>query len=425
MIQKSSQLKAPSRTFKDWLGVNTLRRFLKQIIDKVNSKKSLKILFMSIIVIGHSFTYFAGALYPETDVEQTANYIVSIAKNDTKGGHYVPLIIEPRDSLKSQMIDPVLELYNLYDVFKGSSPSYTSVINSKHEHDIHFKEFNTDINLSCVYVRTGFNTVEYKDHYKHEFFPLEVMFNRVKHSETLPRMMYISVSHANKLLDLKNKEHSTENYQWLCTQRATIVIDGIDYEYSIEDIYYEYNVYYTAVKECAGDFLFVSQGYPETIKNQSMYFLSEYSFRNKYFIDYAKSYYPLANYDYSIGTNNLKEGVSIDSSKLIFESPNKNTFIPVLLVTASVLLMFVVLFVLIISNFSGSILFSVLFIIFSILPYLIFKFISALSGSILFFSSFSNRINMILIVTSFSIYLITFLIKYLIRKNKGVKDEKT
>lgn len=405
--------------------ITMVKPFLKKIINKVNNKKTLKVLFMSIVIAGYSLTYIAGCFHPNTIIEETSNYLAFVAKNYTKGGNYVPLVIEPKDAKKSQMIDPVLELYNLYDVFKGNSPSYTSIINSNHDHNIHFKDFNTDKNLSCVYVKSGFNTVEYKDHYKHEFFPLEVMFKREKIGPTLPRMMYISVSHANKILDLNSMEHSTENYKWLCTQSATVVIDGVDYEYSIEDIYYEYNVYYSSIKDCAGDFLFVSQGYPDTIKNQSMYFLSEYSFRNKYFIEYANNLYSTADYDYSIGINNFKEGVSLDVSKLIFAPTSKYPAIPALMVIFSILLISVSLFVLIASNISESILYSSLFLAMSLFPYIIFRVVSLLSESVLFFSSFSNFINMIMILISFSTLVITFLIKMSIRKKRILNDDKS
>jgi len=397
------------------------RKFFKLL----NRKKVYYPLVVLFLILAQSLVFVAGSFQNETVVEETSSYVANVAKNETVSGRYASLIVEPKDGVSKSMRDPGSELYDLYGVFTERVATYSSFVNADHKYKIHFDDFDQDKNLSVIYVRAGFNTSNKKSkdgNFLHEYFHLEVMFERKYYGNTEPHWMYISKSQADKLLDLENKEHTTENYRSLLNTKTKMVMgDNEPVEWEIKNIYLEQNYFYDAVKECAGEFIFGTTGYPDEFKMQAMYFMSDYVFRNKFFIEYATSYYPTTDFDYSIGKYNLKEDAKIDSSKLVYEVNKKESVICALLITLSIILLIFSIIIVALTDYSLKLYNFAIFAFAALLPFIVFKIINLLSGSITLFSFFSNRVNMITLLVAFVSLIIIFYFHYLYAK-KGKKQ---
>ena len=194
---------------------------------KINSVVVNVFLIMAFL-ISFSCCFISGAVNPSVKVEETAEYIAQIAKGHTKNKKYAPLIVEPNDKTEKKLIDSGRELYSLYGVFRENIASFASMVNADHTHSVKFKDIDTD-DLSFLYVTSGFNTVEYHNHYKHEDYPLEVMFNRIAdpaiwQKPSFGSLLYISQSQANKFLDAENLDHTTENYKSLIKKHVLMSI---------------------------------------------------------------------------------------------------------------------------------------------------------------------------------------------------------
>lgn len=381
-------------------------------------KKALFVALVSALFLT-SFTscFISGMLNPALKVEESAEYVADIAKNHTKNGKYAALLVEPNDRTNKKLIDTGTELYSLYAVFRENIASFASTVNADHTYDVRFKDIETD-NLSYLYVTSGFNSVAYHGHYKHEYYPLELMFMRVKDEEVWQKpsfgsLLYISQAQANKFLDLEGLEHSLENYKSLLKKRIFLTTNGVDKEWQIEDIYLQQNYFYEAVTECAGEFVFAysSDGFSQGPKKQSMYFLSSYAFRNSFYFDYASSLYPQSDFDYKISTFNFKDNFVVDYSRIVFSASSLDS------VGSTLVLIFGTLFAL--SSFIIIFIFipdlkwwhHLIFGASAIAPYLFFKLLYAITGKVMLFSSFSTKANLIMMLAVFLIYVIILFVK--------------
>ncbi|MCR4661090.1 MAG: hypothetical protein K5765_03690 [Clostridia bacterium] len=348
----------------------------------------------------------------KTKVEQTAEFVANVVKNNTKNGKYAALLVEPNEKTDKNLIDTNLELYNLYGVFRENIASYVSTVNADHQYDVRFKSISTN-NLSYVYVTSGFNTVPYHGHFKHEYYPLELMFKRDKLNPSFNSLIYISQSQADKFLDLDGLEHSTENYQSLLNTKVVLRTNGVEKEWQIEDIYLEQNYFYDAVTECAGEFVFAwsSDAFLKGPKKQSLYFLSSYSFRNLFYFDYATSLYPQSDFDYKVSDYNFIDGYKIDTSRLVFSTNSHDQIGSFLVLSFGILLdvsnLIAVYFLL--PNIKWW--YHIAFGISTITPYLVFKLIYLMTGNIALFSSFATTANMIMLLSTIFLYVIIVLLK--------------
>ena len=377
------------------------------------SKKGiLLILPILLSLLGFSLCFVSGIYQPSTFIEQKANSIANIVLTETTHKQYLPLIVQPKTDSKSKMIDPGTEFHDLYGSFKENIASYASMLNADHQHKAYFdSEFykDYDTNISFLYVRYGFNFSQYKGNiFKHEKYPIETMFGRNVKGTTPRHLICISLTQANKLLDNKGLEHTSSNYEKLIGEDINISIDGSPVEWKIANIYFEDNYYFEAIKNNIGDFVFVTAGEDEIMKNQSVYFLSSYAFRNKHYLNYALSLYSQEHFNYSFGNADLIDGYSIDPELCNFSSSGQNgiignmffSFSIICLVSSVVCLFFV-------EKLTFG--YCALYVFSAFLPYFVFKFIYLVRNDLVFFSSFSTTCNWIMLLSVLVISIVIFL----------------
>lgn len=270
---------------------------------------------VGLLFFGFSLLFPAGFFAPASYLDDFCEYSASLAKNHTTSGTYLSMVVEPK-SFDRPMGDTRDDFTSLYGVFRENKASFAGTVNAERSHTIFLPEvYGEDRNLAFLYVTTpGFTNVEYKGAWKHEYYPIQLMFKGVSKSPGTYSFCYLPRSYADVLLRKSGLELTTENYESLLGKTVDITIDGASYTWTIGDIYLEVNYYYEAVHETIGDFLLVYNRFPDDMKKQALFLLTDYGFQNKFITQYANGKYNFSDYEYFFGTNNIVTSTEVDQS---------------------------------------------------------------------------------------------------------------
>jgi len=428
-------------------------------------KKKETLISCLISVVAFSLVFVAGVLSNETKDEKCADYYSQIAMRHTIGGgdkNLAGLLVEPKvDSSASMAYDTQTEINNIWGAFKGENASFAPVINANKEVDIRFVgdkgvKYSTN-NLSILYSSVGDATETYHTKkvwneekkkeelipvdYKFQCSPLATMFPSARSGPQSQIYVYISQKQAeNKLKadeiditedSLRSLLNTTVDIDFNGEVRTCIIhniyLDNFKHEYKFPNTDKKYNYYYgTDVGTILGDYIFIStyalqsSVFPKDLVKQGMYFMSEYSYRNRFYLEYARDCYSPANYSFKYATSNLKEGFSPDDSILQTAINAGGSSVGCALLTTLLSLIFVanLVFVFLFKLYMSP-LSIVLMGASSILPYLLFRVIFAITKHVSIFSSYSTILNMVFLII-FSIYLFTtVLFSKALRKKEG------
>ena len=404
----------------------TIKSKLNSILK---SKKQTLISILILFFVSFSIIFPAGYFHSTAKLEETSEYLAEVAKNHTTNGKYVAMMVEPKEVGSNKINDPYNDFLYLYGTFREGLATYIGAANADKSHSVQFKELNKDINFSFLNVDRGFGVEEYHEDdegnmiYRAAFYPLNLMF--YSNHPNIPgqySFLYISKSRATDLLDVRGLDHTRENYHNLLNQLIDIEIDGKEYKFAIDNIYLEDNYFFEAIYEVMGDFFLAGTRYPDNVKRQGVYFLRQYPYQNKYYIQYATSLYSVDDYDFEILKYNFNDDYELDYNRLIFAPSTKGDVVSYVFVVLAILMMLLAFVVIVIGNFDFSILSTLLVAISILLPYVIFWASHLLTKSALFFSNFSTNFVMWIIVIMSVIYFILFLVS---RTKKRITNEST
>ena len=384
----------------------------------LTNKKHNFIIIISLLFVSLLCLFPSGAVHSSSAVENTSEYLSDVAVNHTVNGQYVAMMVEPNDNTNKKVNNPYTEFHYLYGVFREGHATYAGAVNADKSHSITIKEIDEDVSFSFLSVDSGFGVKEYyKDSsnetvYKHEYYPLELMF--YSDHPLIPgqfSFLYISQSRANSLLDKQGLDHTKENYKKLQNSLITLSFDGDEYQFAIDNIYYERNYFYNALNETMGEFLFGGAKYPSGIKRQGLFFLRNYAYQNLYYIQHATMQYSLADFNFKILERNFKDGFLIDQNKLIYEGNSSYNYVSVLIVAFSITLLFGVVCLIYFGSYEFNYRNNLVFAGAALLPYFIFWIIHAITKSAILFSIFSITCEIWTLVGITIVYLILYLIK--------------
>ena len=149
------------------------------------SKDNMKHIFPIIIILFVALCLLvpAGAIHPNTPIEDAGNYFAEVVKNHTSSGIYASLIVQPNDP-KIELEKTDVEFYKLYGSFGEDYANYVGALNADKNNNVHFLELENNINYSFIYFDENHTkNVEYEDNWKHEYYPIQLMFEQ---SQTSP-----------------------------------------------------------------------------------------------------------------------------------------------------------------------------------------------------------------------------------------------
>ena len=401
-------------------------KFLSLFRKICESKKYGKLFILPFVFLSMILLFLAGVTNSSAKNEQTAEYISEVVLNHTVSKQYLGLAVESKDIEKKQVNDSVAEFRLLYGIFKETNASYISSINADKSHTIYFKNIDDDTNYSFLNNDHGFSTPEYKGHYKTEVYPLELMFvgthlygeerEELPESKIYTNFIYISQTHADKLLEKDGLEPNEENYRNLLGRYVNLEIDGVDYYFWIEDIYLETNYFYDAVTEIMGGF-FMCGGHPRSLAKQAVFFLKKYSFQNKYYLEYSTTSYSTKDYKYTLLTHNIVDGFELDSSK-IFINSNANDFGSIVLLALAIIILISLLTTIFFTKYRYTVIDHIEIAAVLFAPYIVFWLIHLVTNNILLFSSFYTLWTFGTIVVFVILYSVIMLAKkHIINKN--------
>lgn len=400
---------------------------MKKFLDKVLHNKKTNLLLTAIFIFcSILFMFPVGAISPSTTIENTADYLSEVTEKHTVNGTYTALMIEPNDTTDKKINNPYNEFHYLYGIFRERIATYIGSVNAEKTHSIHITEIEEDINFSFLNVDSGFGVKEYyKDEdgnqvYKTEYYPLELMF--YSNHPYIPgsfSFLYLSQSKADILLDKQGLEHTRENYQSLLNSLITLEIDGSEYKFAIDNIYYERNYFYNAIDEVMGEFLLAGAKYPAGLKRQGLFFLRNYSYQNKFYIEYATSLYSEKDFTYNILSRNFKDGFEIDNSSIIL-FPNTPAAISVILLIVLISFLVVAALLIVFGSTKLDIWTHLIVAEGLLIPYLIFWIIYLFTKNVFLFSLFSTTA----VTWSILVFAIFYIVVAFIKSSKNKKQKK-
>ncbi len=403
----------------------------KKRINKIDyvSKPSLNLLLVCLLTFGGLFFIFpAGAIHTSAAIEDTSEYLADVVAKHTVNGKYVGMVVEPRDGSDKKINNPYTEFHFLYGIFREGLATYIGSANADKSHNISIKDLEDDTNFSILNVDSGFGVKEYyidettgEMVYKQEFYPLELMF--YSNHPIIPgsySFLYISQKKADILLDKKGLEHNRDNYYSLLNSLITVDIDGTEYIFAIDNIYFENNYFTKAINEVMGDFLLAGAKLPNTLKKQALFFLRNYSYQNKYYIEYSSSLYSEQFFNYKILNYNFNKGFQINENRLVFSNTRGIDALAVVLIIFSVLMLAGSIVLLLLAKYKSKTYYYIIIGAISLIPYIFFWIIHAISGSVLFFSNLATACEMWILLT----YVIALFVVFWIKKSKEKKQLK-
>lgn len=400
-----------------------LNKILKD--KKTNLITIFCLIFFSLLII-----FPAGALHSSAVVEDTSEYLADVAEKHTVNKKYAAMMIEPNDTTDKKINNPYNEFHFLYGIFREGLATYVGSVNADKSHIVKLKDINEDVNFSFLNVDSGFGVTDIKDkdgnhlYYKQEFYPLKLMFYsnhpQVKGAKSF---IYISQRRANCILDKYNLAHTSENYQKILNNEdylVTLDFDGTDYKFAIDNIYLEEDYFYEALDETIGEFFLAGQWYPPGFKRQGLFFLRNYAYQNKYYIQYATQLYSLDDFNFKILERNFINDFKIDSSKLIYVGNKSGDAGAILLLVFSIVLLIIAAFFIFVSIFRFNIVNSLFVGGFLLTPYIIFWIIHEITKSAFLFTNFSTTCYIWCLLSFIFVYFVLFLIKRS-KKLKGIE----
>ena len=383
--------------------------------------KYSKLFCVLLSIIGSSLVFIAGSFSSSPNLEKIAEYASQVANNNTNGKSLFAFTVG-QTAESGPIIDSGQEFHNLYGTFRQEKITFASIINADKGHNIVIDDDISD-NLSMLYVGPV-GAVSYKGHYKHYIYPVEIMFPDEKLYDISKYVVYISQTHADKILEKngvsrqEDGTYSTDDYKSVQKQLITITTDGKESSFIVQNIYYNINYYYKGLHDVVGDFVMVSYYLPYNLRaeQKNMYFMSEYAYQNKYFMNYINSAYNSRKYLLKVNDFNISGTIDRDYLTSFYYSDfvNNDSAYALITVISCLFLLASFFFYFVERKYNqGSILYTFAHCLSLLIPYGIFALIYLLTGNVSFFSEISTKMNaLLLIIYAILSVIIVFFLKW-------------
>lgn len=388
-------------------------------VVKFIKKKRIVSLILSFLSL--SLVYIGGSFLSGTHFEKIAEYATDLVINHTENKKYCAITVEAsKDS--GTIADSTFEFHQLYGVFRQQKITFASAMNVDKRHNITLGDSISE-NLSVLYVGPA-GTVEYNGHYKHYVYPTEMMFADEKNYDINKYVVYISQSHADRLLDSnpnfkrnENNEYGLDDYKKLLKTNIPIFIDGNEYEVLVQNIYFQSNYYYEGLNDVMGDFVISSYYFHQNLRSeqQNIYFMSEYTYQNKFFMNYINDVYSSKKFIVKLNHYNLRGDVD-DSRLLDFYYSNeiyKLNWLADLIFVFSGVLLFCSVILIVYQNRTlqqNNTLWMFINILVLFIPYLLFKTLYTITRNVSLLSVDSGKLNFWFIIFFVLLQIITPLV---------------
>ena len=263
--------------------------------------------------------FIGGIFSANTQIEKVANYATEVVNTATEKGNLCALTVEATEN-SEPIADTNSEFHNLYGIFRQNKITFATAINPNKEHSIFIN--GASDNLSLLYVGpVGTKECDHGEmRYRHLTFPIQTMFEDGRYFDINSYIIYISKTHATKILEKKgvakqsDGTYTFDDYETLIASPIVMTIDEEEFDFVVQNIYYEADYYYDGLHDVMGDFGIVSYYLPKGLNSErkNLYFLSDYTFQNKYFMDYINTVYSSKKYLVEVNDYNIVKEINTE-----------------------------------------------------------------------------------------------------------------
>ena len=281
--------------------------------------KHYRLYSICLSLLGLMLVFIGGIFSANTQIEKIADYATEVVNTATEKKNLCAITVQATEDSKG-IADTESEFHNLYGVFRQKKITFATTINPDKEYNISITGISD--NLSLLYVGPV-GTKEYdsgEKRFKHFVFPIQTMFEDDRYYQMNNYVIYISKTHATKILESKGVEkqedgtYTFDDYETLVASTISMTFDDVEYDFIVQNIYYETDYYYQGLYDVMGDFGIVSYYLPNGLSNKrkNMYFMSDYTYQNKYFMNYINTVYSSKKYLVQVNGHNLIKDIDTD-----------------------------------------------------------------------------------------------------------------
>ena len=279
--------------------------------------KHYRIYSICLSLLGLMLVFIGGIFSANTQIEKVANYATEVVTTATEKENLCAVTVQATEDSKP-IADTETEFHNLYGVFRQKKITFATTVNPDREYDISITGISDNLSLLYVGPVGTKENIGGEERYRHYIYPIEMMFEDGRYYEINNYIIYISKTHATKILESKGVEkqedgtYTFDDYETLVASNLSMTFDGEEFDFVIQNIYYETDYYYQGLYDVMGDFGIVSYYLPNGLSNKrkNMYFMSDYTFQNKYFMDYINTIYSSKKYLVEVNNYNLVKDIN-------------------------------------------------------------------------------------------------------------------
>ena len=401
---------------------------IKFQFKSIFNKSSISILIVSIVFLSSSFV--AGMFATKGTLEETSHYIASVVETRVPTKDLLAITLEKETSTAS-LPDHYQQFNQLYGSFRQTRITFTSGYNLTHEESVSIDEIDSSNDkLAAIFIGPINGYEEYHQHYKHDCYPVELMFPTAPNNSQDPiyQKVFISTKQAYALLEARHvtkeagDDYSKKQYESLIdtgdnkntNSVLPITVNGLLYNCRIKNIYYPDTYYVEGIKHTIGECIFTSFQFPGNLNLQNAYFMSKYDYENRFFMKYINNLYNTRDHRAKCVKQNLTSAPDEDRILSFFYGKNKkdnSQALEIVFIIFSVGLLLVEIFLVYNETKKYFLEFLSLQIVVSFIPYSVFLVIYTITNNVLLFSEFGLKFNAALMAIYIASCLIIFVIK--------------
>lgn len=385
-----------SKTF-SYLGLNKLSSISKKInISKMPYflKKSFSfhknkkcILNFILTFISFSCLIVSGYFTSNAKLEEASHSLSNLTLTQTNDKEYSYALIEGKDD-EHQTNTSISEYNYWYNTFNGGSEksrnAFFGVVNGNKELNCTFKDYDIERSITFIFCDVNSNKT-YNNHWIHEYYHIELMFESNFDVTATNSFSFCYLTQTQAKAILNNPEPTNEEYSSLVGQTIDINMSGNIYKWHIANIVLECNDVDDCLTKLFGNWLLAGSKYPKKYSKKYCYVFNEYEYQNNFKLKHIKNNYLNSHYQIELGKCNLIDpNADFD---FYYQTYFNNSF---LLICILLIFIFIVLqtlsFIILIKKTYFDTFVYFLIILFSLLPYLIFKLIHSICHILVFFS---------------------------------------
>ena len=279
--------------------------------------KHYRIYSICLSLLGLMLVFIGGIFSANTQVEKVADYATEVVTTATENGNLCAITVQATEDSKP-IADTETEFHNLYGVFRQKKITFATTVNPNKEYDISITGISDNLSLLYVGPVGTKENIGGEERFRHYIYPIEMMFEDGRYYEINNYIIYISKTHATKILESKGVEkqedgtYTFDDYETLVASNLSMTFDGEEFDFVIQNIYYETDYYYEGLHDVMGDFGIISYYLPNGLSNKrkNMYFMSDFTFQNTYFMDYINTVYSSKKYLVEVNNYNLVKDIN-------------------------------------------------------------------------------------------------------------------